>query len=391
MARKNGRRRFGWVRKLPSGRFQASYLGPDGQRHNAPDTFATERDADRWLVQVESVIMRQEWMNPNRAKVSLQEYAERWIAERPGLRPRTIHLYEWLLTKYVTPHLGAVQLGQLDTPMIRQWRARLLAAGVSESMTAKAYRLLRAVLMTAANEDRIIPRNPCQVRGAGSENPDERPVLTVAQVFDLASRMADRRYRAFVLLAAFATLRWGEITALRRMDIAPDASAVRVAGAFVELPGRGLVYGPPKSRAGLRSVAIPEAIRADLLAHLDEFTASAPDAWVFTGQRGNPLRRGDFNPRTGWKKVVADIGVPHLHFHDLRHTGNTLAARTKASTRDLMARMGHDSPRAALIYQHATTEASREIAAALSGLVERERGGGGDEDDGSAGVLVPGD
>ncbi|MEU4442760.1 tyrosine-type recombinase/integrase [Actinosynnema sp. NPDC050801] len=153
--------------------------------------------------------------------------------------------------------------------------------------------------------------------------------------------------------------------------------------------GRGLVYGPPKSRAGLRSVAIPEAIRADLLAHLDEFTDSAPDAWVFTGQRGNPLRRGDFNPRTGWKKAVADIGVPHLHFHDLRHTGNTLAARTKASTRDLMARMGHDSPRAALIYQHATTEASREIAAALSGLVERERGGGGDEDDGSAGVLVP--
>lgn len=110
---------------------------------------------------------------------------------------------------------------------------------------------------------------------------------------------------------------------------------------------------------------------------------------MFTGQRGNPLRRGDFNPRTGWKKAVADIGVPHLHFHDLRHTGNTLAARTKASTRDLMARMGHDSPRAALIYQHATTEASREIAAALSGLVERERGGGGDEDDGSAGVLVP--
>lgn len=390
MARKKGRRRFGWVRKLPSGRFQASYLGPDGQRHKAPDTFPTERDADRWLVQVESTIMRQEWMNPDRAKVSVKEYAERWITERPGLRPRTVHLYGWLLAKYITPYLGAVQLGQLDTPMVRKWRADLLAAGVSETMTAKAYRLLRAVLMTAANEDRIIPRNPCQVRGAGSENPEERPVLTVAQVFDLASRMADRRYRAFVLLAAFATLRWGEITALRRMDVAPDASVVRVAGAFVELPGRGLVYGPPKSRAGLRSVAIPEAIRADLLAHLDEFTGPAPDAWVFTGQRGNPLRRGDFNPRTGWKKAVADIGVPHLHFHDLRHTGNTLAARTKASTKDLMARMGHDSSRAALIYQHATTEASRQIAEDLSRLVELERSGTKDDgDDGTAGVLVP--
>ncbi|MEU5690735.1 tyrosine-type recombinase/integrase [Actinosynnema sp. NPDC020468] len=112
-----------------------------------------------------------------------------------------------------------------------------------------------------------------------------------------------------------------------------------------------------------------------LLAHLEEFTGSAPDAWVFTGQRGNPLRRGDFNPRTGWKKAVAAIGVPGLRFHDLRHTGNTLAARTKVSTRDLMARMGHDSPRAALIYQHATSEAGRELATGLDSLIARERGG----------------
>ncbi|MFB9906816.1 tyrosine-type recombinase/integrase [Allokutzneria oryzae] len=391
MARKKGRRRFGWVRKLPSGRFQASYLGPDGKRHNAPETFPTDRDADRWLVHVEGAILRREWTNPDQAKIRLCDYAESWIAERPGLRPRTVHLYGWLLAKYVTPHLGEVQLGQLDTPMIRSWRAKLLREGVSETMTAKAYRLLRAVLMTAANEDRIIPRNPCQVRGAGSENPDERPVLTVAQVFDLASRMAEKRYRAFVLLAAFATLRWGEITAVRRQDIAPDASWVRVAGAFVELPGRGLVYGPPKSRAGRRTVAIPEAIRADIFAHLDEFVGSKPDAWVFTGKRGNPLRRCNFNPATKWKAAVAAIGVPHLHFHDLRHTGNTLAARTKASTRDLMARMGHDSPRAAMIYQHATSEADQEIARGLSGLVDRERykKSADDDDDGEAGALVP--
>jgi integrase len=94
-----------------------------------------------------------------------------------------------------------------------------------------------------------------------------------------------------------------------------------------------------------------------------------------------------------WKKAVAEVGVPHLHFHDLRHTGNTLDSRTKASTKDLMARMGHDSARAALIYQHATSEADQEIAAALSGLVDGERrrkaSGRPDEEEGAAGVLVP--
>lgn len=373
MGSKGGRRRFGWVRKLPSGRYQASYIGPTGKRHPAPDTFRTETDAARWLTHVEGMILRREWTDPGQAKISLQDYAECWIAERPGLRPRTVHLYGWLLAKYVNPHLGNVQLGALDTPTIRQWRATLLRNGVSESMASKAYRLLRAVLMTATNEDRVIPRNPCQVRGAGVENADERPVLTVAQVFALASHVADRRYRAFVLLAAFATLRWGEITGLRRRDIAADASSLRVAGAFVDLPGEGLVYGPTKSRAGLRTVAIPEAIRPEILRHLDDFVKPGPDAWVFTGLRGNPLRRGNFNTQTNWKAAATATGVPHLHFHDLRHTGNTLAARTKTSTKDLMARMGHDSPRAALIYQHATSEADQEIAAALSGLVEGER------------------
>ena len=66
---------------------------------------------------------------------------------------------------------------------------------------------------------------------------------------------------------------------------------------------------------------------------------------------------------------MAAIGVPELHFHDLRHTGNTLAAQTGASLRDLMTRMGHDSPRAALIYQHASSDADKAIAEALNRLV----------------------
>ena len=97
----------------------------------------------------------------------------------------------------------------------------------------------------------MISHNPCQIRGAGVENPDERPVLSLVEVFALADRMKHPRYRALILLSVFGTLRWGEVTALRRRDLAPDGSWVRVAGAFVELPGK-VVYGPPKSRAGLR-------------------------------------------------------------------------------------------------------------------------------------------
>jgi integrase len=221
------RRRFGSVRKRASGRYQVRYLGPDGRQRTTPETFARKSDADRYLSVVEAQMVRGEWIDPARAEVRLQDYAERWIAQRPGLRPRTAHLYSWLLGKHITPYLGPVPLGKLDTPTIREWRARLLATGVSQTMAAKAYRLLRAVLTTAVREDELLRTNPCRIPGADQEKPGERPVLTVAQVLALAD-VVPPRYRALVLVSTFGCLRWGEVTALQRQDLDVDAGMVRV-------------------------------------------------------------------------------------------------------------------------------------------------------------------
>ncbi len=441
---KPGHRRFGNVRRLPSGRFQASYLGPDGKRHYAPETFGRKGDAERWLSLVEAQVVKGEWSDPDRGKVTLADYAGAWIAERPGLRPRTVDLYSSLLRNHIVPYLGGVPLGKLSTAMIRQWRAELLGNGVSVSMTAKAYRLLRGVLMTAVEEDKIMSRNPCRVRGAADENAGERPVLTVAQVFELADlvglrpvgnirgvagggyrvrfqchgemrtvpqvyatraeaekalwvmawrgkadRHHDRRYRALVLLATFASLRWGEVTALRRSDIDLDARAVRVQLAYSARYSGTLVLGPPKSRAGRRAVGIPKAIIPALRDHLASFAKPGPDGLVFPGQKGAPLRRNNFNKMSAWPHAVRAIGAEGLHFHDLRHTGNHFAAVSGARLKDLMARMGHDSERAALIYQHRASGADQLITGAIDAHIASERVSDGDDDDGLAGVLVP--
>jgi integrase len=398
MPNKDGHRRFGNIRKRESGRWQVRYPGPDGVLRSAPQTFATKADAQKYLALAEVQIMRNEWSDPARAKVRLSDYAQRWIGERPNLRPRTVDLYTWLLGKHITPYLGGVQLGRLDTPMIREWRAKLIENGVSVSMAAKVYRLLRAVLMTACNEDRLIPANPCRIKGADVENTPERPTLTARQVFALAEEMPDR-FRAFVLLATFANLRWGEISALHRMDVDTGAGTVRVRHQYTERRGVGLVLGPPKSRAGARTVSVPAAIFPVVVEHLARYVGPEPAALVFTGPTGGPIWRGNFNKLVNWRAAVARIGAPGLHLHDLRHTGNTLAAQTGASLRDLMARMGHDSTAAALIYQHATRGADRAIADAVSARLaaaQAERANGGpngpaaEADDGAAGVVSPG-
>jgi integrase len=342
------------------------------------ETFARKADALRYPTLVEAQIAQGEWTDPSRAKVRLSDYAERWIVERPGLRPRTVELYRSLLGRHVTPWLGDVPLGKLDTPLIREWRARLLDEGVSATVTAKAYRLLRAVLMTAVNEDRLIPRNPCQVRGADREVAGERPVLSTAEVLALADEVP-ARYRAMILLTMFASLRFGEVTALERRDIDLDAGAVEVRRAFVEVPGKGLVAGPPKSRAGLRRVGLPRAVVVEMRKHLVEYVEAEPSSLVFTGPKGAPIRRGNARKLLRWNTALTTVGLTGVRFHDLRHTGNTLAARSGVSTRDLMSRMGHDSVRAAIIYQHATTEADARIADSLDADIAGAIAGGGPE------------
>ena len=444
MANREGHRRFGNVRKRESGRYQIRYPGPDGRMRTGPETYERKSDADRALVLIEAQMASGEWTDPERGKVKLGDYAALWIAQRPNLRPRTVDLYRWLLKKHIAPYLGDMPTGKLSPAMVREWRAELLGNGVSVTMAAKAYRLLRAVLTTATEEDKILPRNPCRIRGAGDEDAAERPVLTVAQVFELAERVGrrpvgniralpgggyrlrfgrqgtmrlspkvhgsradaeqslwkmaedgradwshDRRYLALVLLATFSSLRWGELTALRRSDLDLEAGAVRVRAAFVERSTGEILLGPPKSKAGRRVVGVPEAIIPVLREHMSVFVAGELGALVFPGAKGGPLRRGNFNKMSAWPHAVKSIGAEGLHFHDLRHTGNTFAAASGAKLRDLMARMGHDSERAAMIYQHESRGADKAITDAIDRHVKAEQDDGDDEDGGAADVLAP--
>ncbi len=217
--------------------------------------------------------------------------------------------------------------------------------------------------MSTAMDDGLIKRNPCRIDGAGQEHSPERPVLTITQVFALADAFTDRRYRLLVLLAVFCSLRWDELAALTRDATDQEHGTISVRVGVVELAGGQLVTGPPKSAAGKRDVTIPAFLLPDVTAHLKDFTAANPRALVFTGGRGAQPRRSNFG--RNWGKAMAAAGLSGVHFHDLRHTGNSLAGEKGVSLRELMERMGHSSPRAALIYQHRTMHRDKMTADAM--------------------------
>jgi integrase len=363
-----GKRRFGRVRRLPSGRWQARYKGPDGLDRPAPGTFVSKTAAERWLALTEAEIIRDDWIEPDAGRVPFIGYANSWVAERPNLRPKTLQLYKGLVRLHMAPGLGSLTVQEITEPRVRRWRKGLLDAGVGAVTVAKAYRLLKAILNTAV-DDGMIRRNPCRIKGAGQEQSPERPVLTIRQVFVLAD-VIESRYRALVLLAVFGSLRWGELAALRRRHIDLRSGTLRVEVSVAELTDGSLVTGPPKSEAGRRIVTLPAFVLPEVASHLNQFTGPDADSLVFVGPKNAPLRRSNFT-RT-WLRATESAGITGFHIHDLRHTGNHFAAATGASLRELMGRMGHSTTRAAVIYQHRTAERDRFIAAAMTQIIEAE-------------------
>jgi integrase len=368
------KRRFGRVRKLPSGRYQARYAGPDGIDRPAPETFATRTDADVWLTMKEAEIRRGGWLDPDAGKLKFGQYADTWVNDHV-LKPRTEELYRGLLKNHLKPTFGNADLADIREGDIRRWRKERLNAGPKAARpfgpvtVAKAYRLLHAI-MTTAVEDGRIRRNPCHIKGAGQEHSDERPVVPVATLVELLDNVPER-YQALLLLATFANLRFGELAALRRNQVDLDACEVRVTASLSEMDDGRLIDGDTKSRAGIRTVSFPADIAGELADHLARFAAPGPTGLVFIGPKGGRLRRSNF--RQTWYRAREAVGLPELHFHDLRHTGNTMAAAQGASLRELMERMGHSSTRAALIYLHATRERDQKIAAGMGKLYAAAR------------------
>lgn len=357
---------WGSVRKLPSGRYQARYR-VDGKMAAAPTTFRTKRDAEAYLSTVRADMERGTWVNPIAGKVTLREYSTTWLEQRPDLRPRTVELYEGELRLHILPVLGDLELAKITPTKVRDWHAGMLKAGKPGPTTvAKCYRLLHAILNTAV-ADELLVRNPCVIKGAGQEKAPERPIASIPQVFEIADTI-ELRFRAMVLVGAFVGLRLGEMLALTRERIDLLHGRIKVVEQYQELKDGTHILGPPKSDAGVRTVAIPAMLKPELEAHLAMYAAPGKKGLVFGGPNGQPLRRATWY--SAWNKTMTELGIEGMKPHDLRHTGNTLAAMTGASTKELMARFGQSTSRAALIYQHATQDRDHEIADALNGLIE---------------------
>jgi integrase len=364
------------IRHLPSKRYQARLLAPDGRRHT--NTFQTVKDAEAWLHAQFADISSGKWkVSAPTTNVTFADFTERWLATRKvkgrALADRTVSGYRDLLTRFILPTFGPLPLGSITREQVERWYDR--TAVDTPTYRAKAYSLLRTILAGAVADEHLA-MNPARIRGAGQVDRRHRVrPATLAELDDLTAAMPPR-YRLLVQLAAFCALRFGELTELRRADVDTrtevGGGVLRVRRAVVMVDGQ-FVVKTPKSNAGVRDVAIPPHLMPMVRAHLLEHTAPGPDGLLFPS-RSDPaehLRQSSL-ARVFYPAREA-VGRKDLRFHDLRHTGAVLAAQTGATLAELMGRLGHSTSQAAMRYQHVAADRDALIAARLSEMAATAR------------------
>lgn len=370
MAKKaHGKRGFGQITRLPSGRYRARYTGPDGLLHNGSSTFETTGDAEAWLVDERRLISTGMWASPKTRSSSraltFGQYAERWLTRR-DLKPRTLAHYRTLLDRQILPTFADVPLRAITSEAVRDWHADLDRS--KPTLRAHAYGLLRTILTTAVVDEKI-PANPCHIRGAGvSKRARKIRPASLAELETIAHAMPVK-YRPMLMLSSWCALRFGEVTELRRKDLDLKNGVIRVRRGIVRAGGQ-TVIGSPKSEAGSRDVAIPPHLLPLLREHLEHMPMRGRDALLFPAADGTSHIAPSTLYRVFYPARKA-AGRSDLRWHDLRHTGAVLAAQTGATLAELMARLGHSTPQAALRYQHAAQGRDAEIARLLSALAER--------------------
>lgn len=415
MAGRQGRRTFGSVRKLPSGRWQAFYNDPDGRttvsrtgaatpvRHPAPTTFDAKVDAEAWLVDERRLISSGAWTPPAERKAARRAapltfgpYADAWLAGRKvrgrPLADRTRDHYRDLLDRFILPTFADVPLADITPEMVDSWY-ELCAVG-KPTTQAHAYSLVRTILGTAVERRLIKTANPAQIRGGGSTSRAKkvRPATT-QELAAIVATMPERR-RLMVALAAWCALRFGELAELRREDVDTKAGLIRVRRGVVRVrleddDGVRMVrkVKGPKSAAGVRDVPIPPHLLADVRDHLLRHAAPGRDGLLFPGRDGGHMSTSAFYGRAavlddqghvrrsghGYFEARRVAGRPDLRFHDLRHTGLTNAATVGATLAELMQMAGHSTAGAAMRYQHAAQDRMHDLASRLSQMAEEGR------------------
>ena len=318
-------------------RYRVRYRDAKGQHHS--ETFGRLADADRRKTEIEHELATTTWRDPRRGDVPLPTWVEEWLPPRHALRATTRVRLEVTMNHQVLPRFGGTALRDITNSDVRRWVVEMMDSGLSAASTRKAVFALRQALESAIADQRLV-HNAALAVPLPTERVKPARYLSQSEVERLVAEVPPRD-RALVLVGAYAGLRWGEAAGLRRQDIDPLRSRIRVTGTAVELRGHVTLDNEPKTARSKRTVPVARGVMRRIEQHLDDHVEAASDSLVFTAPSGGPLFRS-------WgqnvlQPAVQRAGVPGITFHGLRHSFVAIMVAAGCNVREVSEWAGHNS------------------------------------------------
>ncbi|MBF5082332.1 site-specific integrase [Quadrisphaera sp. INWT6] len=326
---------MGSIDRRPDGKYRARYRGPD--RKQRTKQFARRADAQRWLAQVETTVAQGSWNDPALSRITVGEWAQRWLEGQVQLKPSTRHRYGILLRNQVLPAWAGVTLDRVTHADVSSWVASLSAAPLAPSTVRQAHRVLSRVLQHAVKDGRV-PRNVAEGVPLPRLGRPQSRFLTLEEVERLATaaeRIGDGG--DLVRLLALTGLRFGEAVALRVGRVDLQRRRLSVVQSVTEVNGI-LEWGLPKNHQ-VRSVPIAQSLIEPLGRRCQGRTF---DALLFTSPQGQPIRIQNWSKRV-FAPATVEAGLRGVTPHDLRDTAASLAVAAGANVKAIQRMLGHAS------------------------------------------------
>ena len=341
------------------GKWRARYRQPDGKERS--QTFARKVDAEKFVALTEAAKIKGDWINPDLGNITVRQWSREWKKTLGGLRKSTYERDMSYLRTHILPPFGSRRLASIDRFEIERWVAELntrrkpatvrLAHGVFMRMMELAYRR------------GLIRMNPCSGISLFPVVNKEKKFLLPEQVALLAGTIHPR-YRAYVLVMAYGGLRPGEMAALKPSRVDLDERHIRVVTNVSEVRGH-VVWGPPKTWRGNRTVTLPDEVVSELADHMEAYPGNET---VFAAPNGGVLRATAWRRRF-WHPAVEEAGLAPLIPYALRDTAIAFWIRAGGIPLEVSRRAGHSSVGFTLDkYGHLFPEADAELSGRLSGL-----------------------
>lgn len=349
------------IAKRPNGQWRARYRDEAGKEHARH--FPRKVDAQRWLDEVTASVLTGQYVDPSAGKVTFKAYAERWQKLQVH-RSNTAAAVDSALRVHAIPRFGFRPMSSIRPSEIQQWVTDMTTAGLAPSTVAVTYQHLRSVFR-AAELDRVIARTPCERISLPERHKAQVVPLETEVVLAAAGKMP-ARWAAMVTLMAGTGLRPGEAAGVTVDRIDFLRRTLRVDRQL--LLTRPHTFGPPKTRASVRTVPLPQVVVDALAAHLRDFPAGQ-HGLVFTSPAGKVPNRDDV--ARAFKAAAAEAGAPAgTRLHDLRHYYASLLIRHGESVKVVQARLGHASSRETLdTYSHLWPDSEDMTRAAVDGVL----------------------